>query len=138
VIRFTGIVHPWLCDSFGHLNTRHYVAMFDDATHVLIAHLGYRKGDAHGWVDVRNEIDYLAEVRAGAVVEISSSVTKLGTKSVTLCAEMRSFEGSLTHSRMQAVIVYFDLSRRCSARIPDEVREKAAGLAMAPQATEGV
>jgi acyl-CoA thioester hydrolase len=109
--------------------------MFDDATHVVIAHFGYRKGDVHGWVDVRNEIDYLAEVRAGAVVEISSGVTKVGTKSVTLCSEMRSFEGSLTHSRMQAVIVYFDLSRRCSAPIPDDVREKAAGLAMAPPAT---
>ena len=25
------VVHPWLCDAMGHLTTRHYLGMFDDA-----------------------------------------------------------------------------------------------------------
>jgi len=28
-----GVAHPWLCDSMGHLTSRHYVAMFDDASY---------------------------------------------------------------------------------------------------------
>ena len=31
------VVHPWLCDMMGHLTTRHYVGMFDDAAYALFA-----------------------------------------------------------------------------------------------------
>jgi len=36
------IVHPWLCDVMGHMNVRHYIGMFDDASYQLLA-------DATGW-----------------------------------------------------------------------------------------
>lgn len=32
---YRGVVHPWLCDAMGHLTTRHYLAMFDDAIYHL-------------------------------------------------------------------------------------------------------
>ena len=31
------IVHPWLCDVMGHMNVRHYMSMFDDASYQLLA-----------------------------------------------------------------------------------------------------
>jgi acyl-CoA thioester hydrolase len=125
---FIGVVHPSLCDAMGHLNSRHYVAMFDDATYVVIAHLGYRPGTAHGWADVRNEVDYVSEVRAGAVVEIFSGIAKIGTKSLTLVSEMRPFEGTLIYARMRAVLVSFDLVQRCAMPISEEIRERASAL----------
>ncbi len=27
------VAHPWMCDVLGHMTTRHYVAMFDDAAY---------------------------------------------------------------------------------------------------------
>ena len=36
------VVHPWMCDVLDHLITRHYMAMFDDASY----HLLY---DVFGW-----------------------------------------------------------------------------------------
>ena len=38
---YRGVVHPWLCDAMGHLTTRHYVGMFDDAGYHLLAALGF-------------------------------------------------------------------------------------------------
>jgi acyl-CoA thioester hydrolase len=125
---FTGIVHPWLCDAMGHLNSRHYVGMFDDATYVVIAHLGYRPGTGHGWVDVRNEVDYVTEVHVGSVVEIFSNVVKIGNKSLTVCSEMRPFEGTTTCARMRAVLAHFDLGQRCALPISQEIRARAAPL----------
>ena len=35
---YRGVVFPWHCDQLGHMNVRHYVAMFDDASfHLLTA-----------------------------------------------------------------------------------------------------
>ena len=125
---FIGVVHPWLCDTMGHLNSRHYVAMFDDATYVTIAHLGYRHGTGQGWVDVRNEVDYVSEVHAGAIVEIFSGIAKIGTKSLTVFSEMRSYEGTPIHARMRAVLARFDLVQRCAMPISEEIRERASAL----------
>ena len=33
---YKGIVHPWLCDVMGHMNVRHYMGMFDDASLQLL------------------------------------------------------------------------------------------------------
>ena len=34
------VAHPWMCDVLGHLTTRHYVAMFDDAAyHLSLIHI---------------------------------------------------------------------------------------------------
>jgi acyl-CoA thioester hydrolase len=107
----------------GHLNTRHYVAMFDDAHHVALTWLGYsfREGPrcGVGWVDVRNNIDYLAEVEVGTAVEIETQITRLGTKSITFVSEMRAKEGPPLRARMTAILVYFDLSRRVAIPIPE-------------------
>ena len=66
------VVHPWLCDSMGHLTTRHYLAMFDDAAYQLFMLIGYDPSlaaEEHwGWADVRHEIDYLRPVLAGQSV----------------------------------------------------------------------
>jgi acyl-CoA thioester hydrolase len=102
--------------------------MFDDATYVVIAHLGYRPGTNYGWVDVRNEVDYVSEIRAGSVVEIYSSIAKIGTKSLTIVSEMRSFEGTSIYARMRAVLAYFDLGHRSAQPISQEIRDMASSL----------
>jgi acyl-CoA thioester hydrolase len=129
---YSGVVHPWLCDALGHLNTRHYVAMFDDALAVVLAQLGHRPGQPRGWVDVRNEIDYLAEARVGNVLEIFACVSKIGGKSMTLDSEMRAIDGAPLHARMRAVVVYFDLELRQSVQIPEDIRLKATAMSAAP------
>jgi acyl-CoA thioester hydrolase len=36
------VMHPWMCDAMGHLTTRFYLALFDDASyHLLLAAFRY-------------------------------------------------------------------------------------------------
>ena len=80
------VVHPWLCDSMGHLNTRHYAAMFDDASfHLLGALAGPAEGETlgRGWADVRHVHEFRREARAATLLVTRSAVTRIGTKSLT-------------------------------------------------------
>ena len=61
----------------GHLNVRHYVAMFDDASFQLLGRIAGREMDAKlGWADVRMEIAYKHETPLGKLVTIRSRVEK--------------------------------------------------------------
>lgn len=115
----TTVIHPWNCDAQGHLNTRHYVGIFDDANHVLLARLTAAEPIASaslGWADVRNEVDYMAELKAMDVVEVFTAVRRIGAKSLTIVAEMRSMNSQKSASRMVAVVARFSLvSRRAVA-----------------------
>ena len=60
------VAHPWQCDVLGHMTTRHYTAMFDDASYHFLHHLFGWNGASDdsgklGWVDVRHTINYDAE-----------------------------------------------------------------------------
>ena len=74
---FKAVAHPWQCDVLEHLTTRHYVAIFDDASyHYLYRLFGWNGNkDAEGrlaWVDVKHTVSYLAEVSAGDLLEVVS------------------------------------------------------------------
>ena len=89
------VAHPWQCDILGHLTTRFYVAMFDDATyHFLYEVFGWNGSSDDqgklGWVDVKHVINYQAEVAAGELLEVRASLSKIGGKSITAIYEMRN------------------------------------------------
>jgi len=125
---YLGVVHPWLCDSIGHLNVRHYVGMFDDANTQFLASLGWGPrsigSTTHGWADVRGEIDYLAEVVAGSLVEICSELSALGKKSLTVESEMRGRASGELHARMRSILVHFDLGTRKAIPLPPELQRQ--------------
>jgi len=125
-----GVAHPWQCDVLGHLTTRFYVAMFDDASYHFLHHLFGWNGarDAAGklgWVDVRHTINYIAEVRAGDLLEVSATLIKLGGKSMTVSYEMKNLGSGDIAATLEAVLVLFDLEQRCAVTIPDELRDAA-------------
>ena len=126
---YRGVAHPWLCDVMGHLNTRHYLAMFDDAGFHFFAALGYSYSwlseRKEGWADVRLEMDLVSEVPLGRLVVIKSGVERVGNSSLTCVHEMRDAETDRLAARLTAVTVYFDLQARKSRRLPDVIRETA-------------
>jgi len=127
-----GVVHPWLCDAMGHLTTRHYLAFLDDATWHLLAELGYEAASARaeqwGWADVRNELDYTAEVAPGTLIRIFSQVTALGRTSITLNSIIQDRETGAIAARMTAKLVCFDLAARRARPLPADVRANALAL----------
>jgi acyl-CoA thioester hydrolase len=111
----SAVIHPWNCDAMGHLNTRFYVGIFDDANYAVLSKLAAdarESQDTLGWADVRNEVDFLAEMKAGSVVDVFVAIRRIGTKSLTLVGEMRKGDCDPPVARMVAVIARFDLSER--------------------------
>ncbi len=125
------VAHPWMCDVLGHLTTRFYVGMFDDASyHLLHAVFGWTgASDDTGktaWVDARDLIEYQAEVTAGDLLEIHAGLTRIGTKSITVNYEMTNIGNSETAATMEVIYVLFDLEKRKGLVLTDELREMAS------------
>ena len=124
------VAHPWLCDVMGHMTTRFYVGMFDDASYHLLREVfgwnGARDADGkRGWVDVRHVIEYQDEVAAGDLLEISATLTKIGGKSITARYEMQNLGKATQAASLEAVYVLFDLESRQSLKIDDALRASA-------------
>lgn len=126
---FVGVVHPWMCDTMGHMNVRNYVAMFDDASFQLLGRIaGTGAPSTLGWADVRMEIDYLDETPAGALITIRSAVAKVGNSSLTYVHEMRGTLDDVLHARMRTVTVRFDLVARSKRSLDAAEASRATQL----------
>jgi acyl-CoA thioester hydrolase len=126
-----GVAHLWQCDILGHLTTRFYVAMFDDASyHYLHTLFGWTGNtDAEGrlsWADVRHTINYKAEVMPGDLLEVRAGLVKIGGKSLTVAYEMIKLGNGEVAATLESVMVLFDRDERAAVTIPDTLRGMAS------------
>lgn len=126
----TAVAHPWLCDIMGHVTTRHYIAIFDDASYLFLYRVfGWAGDDAAaglGWADVRHEIDYQAEVAAGDLLEVKAALERVGTKSITVRYEMHNLKKGEVAATLISTCVLFDLNARKAVALTDEMKAAAA------------
>jgi len=125
-----GIAQPWECDVMGHLTTRYYMALFDDASyHMLYKLFGWttsgKNSGKRGWADVRHVIEYKAEVIAGDVLEVRAKLQKIGTRSFTARYEMVNLAKDEVAATLESVCVYFDLENRKAIAITEEMKQRA-------------
>ncbi|RWN61484.1 MAG: acyl-CoA thioesterase [Mesorhizobium sp.] len=126
---FIGVAQPWMCDEFGHVNRRFYAAMFDDATLVVLRFLDVDdRQDSLGWADVRTETDFRAEVSAGTILKIRSSVTKIGKSSLAIRHVMVNSSNGETAAVESCVSVRFDLQQRRSSELGKAVIARAESV----------
>lgn len=124
------IVMPAHCDAYGHMNVRHYAAMFDEAGWHILARAGVSLSDLRGRglgsVVASLTIDFHHELTAGQLVVVTGAFTHVGGKSFAY--EMRLHDAdSMTHCATQKTVeVCFDTASRASVRLPDDVREAIA------------
>ena len=123
---FRGVVYPWHCDHQGHMNTMHYVGMFDQAFWHHMSALGFTRDymdrNCGGFVDVRDTIEYKAEQGVGSLVIIESGMLKIGNTSMTALHRMRNIETGELAATSEKISVYFDLEARSKTPFPDELR----------------
>ena len=126
-----GVAHPWLCDILGHMTTRFYVGMFDDASYHFLydvfGWVGNRDADGRlAWVDVQHITKFQAEVAAGDLLEVRASLMKIGGKSITAFYVMRNLKTGEVAATLEAVYVLFDLEARCGVAMSDDLRSAAS------------
>ncbi len=130
IVVYKGVVHPELCDVMGHMTTRHYVAMFDDASyHFLYSVFGWTgelaKTANRGWADVKHVIEYQDEVAPGDLLEISANFVKVGTKSITVEYTMYNLAKQTVAATLQSTSVYFDTLNRQAIALSNEMQTLA-------------
>ncbi|WP_136617388.1 MULTISPECIES: acyl-CoA thioesterase [Mesorhizobium] len=131
LVTFVGVAHPWMCDVMGHVNVRHYAAMFDDASFQLLGRIAGQddnQASQIGWADVRTEIDYRHETKAGALITIRSHVAKIGRTSITLEQVMSGSLDGIVRASSRTTSVRFDLAARASVALDEAMRNRAAAL----------
>jgi acyl-CoA thioester hydrolase len=127
---YKGMAQPWFCDVMGHMNIRHYMAMFDEASYQLLYQVfgwsGSRDtGSGEGWTDVRHVVEYQSEVRAGDLLEIRAGIVKVGTKSITIRYDMFNIVRDELAATLECVCVLFDLQKRKAKPLSDQQRTQA-------------
>ncbi|WP_425987638.1 acyl-CoA thioesterase [Ensifer sp. R-19] len=126
---YVGVAHSWMCDTMGHMNVRHYAAMFDDASFQLLGHIaGVETESGRGWADVRSEVEYKHETKAGALISIRSCVIKLGRSSVTFEQIMSGTLDGIVHAVNRTTTVRFDLEARAAIALEPDARARAEAL----------
>lgn len=120
------VVHQWQCDHFGHMNVRHYAAIFDDAVFVFWNGHGSRTADGTVPVTAETRTVFRSEVAAGTVVAVRARIERIGSKSLGLHLEMVDPQDGTVFASCDVVEVFFNLQTRGSEAIPARVRESLA------------
>jgi acyl-CoA thioester hydrolase len=121
-----GVVFPWQCDQFGHMNVRWYAHFFDDASfHLWAMHgVGHNAMLARGFhtVVAVTSTRFVRELKGGDMVLVKSAFTRVGNKSVTMYQRMFSADTDELHATQEAVEVFFDPQTRTSLPVPKDIR----------------
>jgi acyl-CoA thioester hydrolase len=132
LLTYRGTVYPWHCDHVGHMNVMWYVGKFDEATWHLFNAIGLApsqlRDSRRGMAAVDQQISYLRELHAGAVVSVSTVVKEVHEKRIVFTHEMRNDETGEVAARTTLVAVHMDTSARKSCPFPASVVAAAKAL----------
>ncbi|HEX7008127.1 MAG TPA: thioesterase family protein [Alphaproteobacteria bacterium] len=134
---YRGVVFPWMCDHFGHMNVRWYSHHFDDAGFHLwsiagVSQSAMRERGTHPVV-AQTTIKYIRELKAGDLILIRSGFVKVGEKSVVHIAKMYNADTNVYSAWEETVEVFFDPVARKSAPMPEDLRQRLAAQIVDPE-----
>jgi acyl-CoA thioester hydrolase len=127
---YKGTAQAWFCDVMGHMNIRHFMAMFDESSYQLLFEVFGWTGNpdnngGQGWADVKHVIEYQAEVHAGDLLEVRGCITKVGNKSIGIRYEMMNSAKDELAATLECVCVLIDLESRKAVPLSDKQRTQA-------------
>ncbi|MEO0473403.1 MAG: thioesterase family protein [Bacteroidota bacterium] len=129
---YRGVVYPWECDMFEHMNVQHYVAKFDSAAWHFLASIGlspdYFRTYQRGAFAVEQHIKYLHEMRAGSLVVIRTKLVSFTPKSIRYLHRMSNENIGKVCAEMDITAVHVDLQTRKSCAIPAEIQKRLQSL----------
>ena len=112
----TGVVHPWLCDQFGHLNVRNYSNLFNEAQFFAYARAGFPQSVAlkHGGHGVAAicRTNFLKELPMGSLINIDGGIVASSNKTFTFFCRMYNVETGELHATSESQEVFFDPTSR--------------------------
>jgi acyl-CoA thioester hydrolase len=112
-------------DLMGHMNVRHYLALFDDASWTFFQSLGmteayYKANDAGGFA-LEHHIRYLSEVRLGEKVHIHVRLLQRNAKRIHFMYFMVNQNKGVLSATLESVASHADLKLRRTSPYPPEI-----------------
>jgi acyl-CoA thioester hydrolase len=129
---YRGFVYPSVIDHVGHMNVQSYTARFDEASWQFLARLGLSpaamKTHDRSFVAVKQQVEYKREVLCASLLHIMTELVDIGRSTIRLVHHMFDSETNIEVATTEMIAVHFDLKRRLSVPLPQEVAVKAAAL----------
>jgi len=128
-VTFRGIVYPWHLDHMGHMNVRHYVGAFDQASWIYLALLGldsaYFKRHGRGMAALEQKIEYKSELRRGEGFEIRSQSLEVKDKTIRMQHDMHKLHDGALAASTTILGVHLDTVARRAVPLPPDVADRA-------------
>ena len=123
---YRGVIFPWNCDFYGHMNVRWYAHHFDDAgfhlwTMAGIPQTAMRDRGVFSVV-ATTKTDFVHEMRVGELLVVKSAFVHVGNKSLRHVQRMYNADTGTLCAMQDTVEVFFDPNARKSMPMPDFVR----------------
>ena len=125
---YRGTIFPWECDFFDHVNVRHYVAKFDEATWQFLAHFdmtpSYFKKTKTGMFNVEHNIKYRRELFAGDLIMIKTELLEVGPRSISYQHILIKTDINDIAATMNVTAAHVEMETRRSNNIPKNIYDK--------------
>jgi acyl-CoA thioester hydrolase len=109
-------------DALGHVNNAVYLTYIEAARLAYCATLAITNPARPDLMLARVEADYLRPVLMNQDVRVTSSVTRIGNKSLIMQHDVIA-DGSVA-AKLETVLVWYDHDAQTSLAVPDDVRNK--------------
>ena len=119
----TGVQVRWGdLDSYGHVNNAAFLTFLEAGRVAWLRDLTSLSRPSDGFVIRKLELDFVGQIELDdSPVDVSVSVERLGTSSVTLREQIRRRDGTLL-ADARSVLVHLDETGKRSAPLSDELR----------------
>lgn len=117
------------CDPIGHLNNSKYLDYMLNAREDHVEdNYGFTYQDVirqtgSTWVTIQNEIAYLKEIRYNEVVEITSKIIEIGSRTSTVEIIMKNPQTGLVNAVLWTTVIFFNLKTRKTDVLPAHFHE---------------
>jgi len=112
-------------DMLGHINNASYFVYMEEARLTFLDELGIQVSeDNFSFVLASATCDFISQGYYGQIINIDTSVTKIGNTSLTLISDMTDKELGNMIAKGEATIVYFDIEQQKPAELPDSFKAK--------------
>ncbi len=118
-------------DALGHVNNASFAVYAELGRLAFMNEMG---GIVRSIILAHLSIDFRRQVELGATVEVTTSVARLGTTSVTL--QQTIWADGAPAAEVRSVVVVFDYATQSPAPVPDAVRALLADY-LSPEAQPG-
>lgn len=131
---YRGSVAAWECDQYGHMNVQFYVGRISDAAAGIMQAAGMGQSALTernlGIVAVNQTIDYVQELRAGALIRMESAIKRIEGRKVVFHHRLFDAETGALAMKADVLGLCFDLGLRKTTPFPDDLAQGFAGLLM--------